>query len=140
MNTLVRNANTLNGLPAIFNEIFNEAAHTPNKTAPAANIIEDEASFKIELAIPGFKKEDLKIEVRENTLKVWAEKEENKEEKTETYLRKEFGFETFSRSFRLPKTVETDAIAANYDHGVLTLSIPKKEEAKPKEPKLISVN
>lgn len=140
MNTLVRNANTLNGLPAIFNEIFNEAAYTTNKTAPAANIIEDEASFKIELAIPGFKKEDLKIEVRENTLKVWAEKEENKEEKTETYLRKEFGFEAFSRSFRLPKTVETDAIAASYDHGVLTLSIPKKEEAKPKEPKLISVN
>ena len=62
------------------------------------------------------------------------------EEKTETFLRKEYSFGSFTRSFRLPNTVDSDNIEASYEDGVLHLTIPKKEEAKPKEPKLISIN
>jgi HSP20 family protein len=105
---------------------------------PAANIIDSEEKFKIELAVPGFQKEDFKLEVQLRSLKVTVEKTE--QEKTETVLRREFEVANFSRTFRLPLTVETDAIEASYEDGILNILIPKKEEAKAKEPRLVSIN
>lgn len=126
MKTLVRNYDSL------FNEIFN----TPNNITPAANISESENGYRIELAIPGFSKDEFSIEVQERLLQVSSRKEAEEEKK---YLRKEFSAQSFHRSFRLPKTVDTDAIEAQYDNGVLVLSLPKLEEAKPKEPRLITI-
>jgi HSP20 family protein len=125
MKTLVRNYDSL------FNEIFN----TPSIT-PAANISESEEGYSIELAIPGFSKDEFKIEVQERLLQVSSNKETSEEKK---YLRKEFSAQSFHRSFRLPKTVNTDAIEAQYENGVLVLHLPKLEEAKPKEPRLIAI-
>ncbi len=134
MNTLVKN---FNGLPSIFNELLNE--NHVNSFAPLSNIIEKDDSFTVDLAVPGFSKEDFKIEVHERNLKVSAEKQTNTEEATQKYLVKEFGHKSFTKSFRLPNSVESDNIEATYHEGILSLSIPKKEEAKPKEPRLVAI-
>jgi HSP20 family protein len=148
MNTVVKNFNTLNGLPALFNELFNEVnlGNTQlNKNLPAANILEESEKFKVVLAAPGLKKEDFKIEVHERNLKISAEIEvaevnQEEEPKTQKYISKEFSVGAFTRVFKLPNTIETDNIEATYDDGILTISLPKKEEAKPKEPRFVSIN
>lgn len=141
MKTLVRNYDNLNSFPALFNEFFGEPVVAKwNKNLPAANIKENEDNFGIELVAPGFKKEAFKVEVHERNLTISAEEKTESEEKTETFLRKEYSFGSFTRSFRLPNTVDSDKIEAAYEDGVLHVNIPKKEEAKPKEPKLISIN
>jgi HSP20 family protein len=97
---------------------------------PAANIIENEKSFDIEIAIPGMKKEDFKINLENNILTVSTEKESEKSEETKNFTRKEFVYGTFSRSFTLPKIVETEQIKAGYENGILKVELPKKAEAK----------
>lgn len=137
MKTLVRNYDSF---PALFNEIFNNGV-TPNiKLSPSANIKESEESFEIQLALPGFKKEDFKIEVQDKSLTVSSEVKTETEDSTENYIRKEFSFNSFSRSFRLPRTVDSEQIAAEFENGILTLTLPKREEAKAKEPRLIAIN
>lgn len=141
MKTVLRNYDNLNSFPALFNELFGEQPVSKfNKNVPSANIKETEDNFGIELVVPGFKKEAFKVEVHERNLTISAEEKTVSEEKTETFLRKEYSFGSFTRSFRLPNTVDSDNIEASYEDGVLHLTIPKKEEAKPKEPKLISIN
>lgn len=132
MKTLVRNYDSL------LNEFFN---NSPSPVfSPSANIRETETAYAIELAIPGFQKDNFKIEVRDRVLEVSSVSESENEEKRENYIRKEFSYSSFSRTFRLPRTVDADQISATYENGVLTLDLPKKEEAKAKEPRLISVN
>lgn len=141
MKTVLRNYDNLNSFPALFNEFFGEPVVAKwNKNVPSANIKETEDNFGIELVAPGFKKEAFKVEVHERNLTISAEEKTESEEKTETFLRKEYSFGSFTRSFRLPNSVDSDKIEAAYEDGVLHLTIPKKEEAKPKEPKLISIN
>ena len=141
MKTIVRNYDNLNSFPALFNEFFGEPTLAKwNNNVPSANIKETEDNFSIELVAPGYKKEAFKVEVHERNLTISAEEKTESEEKTETFLKKEYSFGSFTRSFRLPNTVDSDKIEATYEDGVLNLTIPKKEEAKPKEPKLISIN
>jgi len=97
---------------------------------PAANIKENEKSFDIEIAVPGMKKEDFKINLENNVLTISSEKEEEKNEEKKNYTRKEFVYGSFSRSFTLPKIVETEQINAVYENGILNIQLPKKEEAK----------
>ncbi len=134
MKTLVRNYDSF---PALFNDFF--INNNSNSFSPLANIKENENSFEVELAIPGFKKDDFKVEVNDKTLTVSSEVSSEDEETAGTFVRKEFSYNSFSRSFRLPRTIDTDQISANYENGVLALTLPKKEEAKPKEPRLISI-
>lgn len=129
MKTLVRNYDSL------FNEFFNNAYGSA--LSPSANIKESDTAYTIDLAIPGFSKDNFKIEVRDRVLEVSSVAESENEE---NYLRKEFSYRSFRRSFRLPRTVDTDLISAVYENGVLSLDLPKKEEAKAKEPRLISIN
>lgn len=141
MKTLVKNFDNFNSFPSLFNEFFGEPVLNKwNAELPSANILETDESFKIELAVPGYKKDAFKVEVHERNLTISAEEKSENEEKTENYIRKEYNFGSFSRSFRLPHTVDSDKIEAVYNDGVLNIVIPKKEEAKPKEPKLISIN
>jgi HSP20 family protein len=137
MTTVARN---LNAFPSFFNELFADSnySHSP-ATLPAANISENENGFQISLAAPGFEKEDFKIEIHQKALKISVSKEINDEENKEKYLKREFNFESFTRTFRLPASVDIEAIDALYINGVLNLSIPKKEEAKPKEPLVLAV-
>jgi len=96
-------------------------------------------SFKIEVAAPGFEKDQIKVAVEENTLKIWAEKESNKLEEGEKYTRKEYNFSSFSRHFTLPKTVNAEKIEATYTNGILSVMLPKIEEVKAKTPIEIKV-
>lgn len=94
---------------------------------PAVNIAEHDATFELEVAVPGMKKEDFKVEVKDGMLTISAEKEESKEEVKKNYTRKEFSVSSFSRMFNLPDNVKDNEIDAEYKNGVLHLIIPKKE-------------
>lgn len=106
---------------------------------PSVNIIEGKEDFRIEVAAPGLEKGDFKINLENNVLTISSEKEEKNEEKEERYMRREFSYTSFRRSFSLPQTVEAEKISANHSNGVLTISIPKREEAKVKPAKQIEI-
>lgn len=97
--------------------------------APAVNVTELEHQFKIELAAPGLEKGDFNIKVEEDQLTISAERKQETEEKKEDgkFLRREFNFASFKRSFRLPENVDAEHISANYNNGVLVLELPKAE-------------
>lgn len=143
MNTLVKSFRPVNNYPALFNSLFNDQEFFNESRVknfiPAANVVESDEAFKIELAVPGFKKEDFKINVDGKNLKISTVSSEETEEVKEKYIRKEFSYSSFERVFYLPKSVDVDQIEASYVDGILNLSLPKKEEAKPKEPRLINV-
>lgn len=97
---------------------------------PAANIIESSDSFHLEIAAPGMVKDDFKINLENNILTISVEVEDQKREEGKQYSRKEFYYGSFSRSFTLPKTIDLDNIKADYESGILKITLPKKEEAK----------
>jgi len=107
---------------------------------PSVNITENGNQFSIEVAIPGLTKDDVKISVDNGILTISAEKEEKKEEKDERYTRKEFSYNSFSRSFTLPDGVKEDDIKAKCESGILKLTLPKTEEAKKRAKKEIKVS
>ena len=108
-----------------FNEFFGRRF-----SDPAANIIENPESFQLDLAAPGMKKEDFKINLENNILTISSEVEEEKLEEGKNYTRKEFSYGSFTRSFTLPKIIDLDKIKADYEDGILRMLLPKKEEAK----------
>ena len=108
---------------------------------PAVNIRETAENYEVEMAAPGMTKNDFKVELDGNTLTISSEKE-NRIENNEgdRFLRKEFSYQSFRRTFQLQKdVVDVEKIEARYDNGVLRLLIPKKEEAKQKPPKMIQI-
>lgn len=109
-------------------------------STPSVNIVEGKDSFRIEVAAPGLSKEDFKIDLNNNVLTISSEKEEKKEEKDEQYMRREFSYTSFTRSFTLPLTADTEKISANHKDGVLTIAIPKKDEAKEKPKRTINIS
>jgi HSP20 family protein len=112
-----------------------------NTTLPAVNIKENADAFLVEMAAPGMAKEDFKVELNNDLLTISSEKKnENETKEGETYTRREYSYQSFSRSFTLPKSVEAEKITAKYENGVLSLTIPKKEEAKPKPVKQITIS
>lgn len=112
-----------------------------NDTAPAVNILETEDNFEVELAVPGMKKDDFAIDLEKNVLTISAEDKVETEENEDEgrYTRREFRYSSFRRSFTLPESANGDKITAQYKDGVLAITIPKKEEAKPKPPMAIKI-
>jgi len=112
---------------------------------PAVNVAEDQESFHIEVAVPGMKKEDFKINLNNNRLTVSAQQEVQKEQETNTenktpkYVRREFSYSTFQRTFSLPKSVNGDKVEATYTDGILHIALPKREEAKEKPAREITI-
>jgi HSP20 family protein len=104
-----------------------------SKWSPAVDIYEDKGNIYLDVEVPGMKKEDVKVKVEDKTLTVSGERKLEREEKKEGYYRVERSYGSFCRSFYLPDYVDSTKIKAKYEGGVLKLSIPKKEEAKPKE-------
>jgi len=143
--SLVRFSNVYPGLFDRFfdNDLFdwsNRNFSNTNTSLPAVNIKEDSNSFEVELAAPGLVKDDFKIELNNNTLTILSEKKIEKETKDEQrFTQREFSYQSFSRSFTLPQTVDGDKITAKYENGLLRVNIPKKEEAKPKPIKQIDI-
>ncbi|MBK9356218.1 MAG: Hsp20/alpha crystallin family protein [Bacteroidales bacterium] len=107
---------------------------------PSVNIIEGKENFRIEVAAPGLEKGDFRINLENNVLTISSELEAKNEEKEERYMRREFSYTSFHRSFSLPVTVDSEKIAASHNNGVLTILIPKREEAKVKPAKQIDIN
>ena len=122
------------------NDRFLEGEFYNGTSIPAVNVKETEDNFEIELAVPGMKKDDFKIEVENGVLSISGEKEEKQEEKKEQYTRQEFSYSSFSRSFTLPDNVDEDNIKANYKEGVLGLQLAKKEVVNAQPVKAIDIN
>lgn len=106
---------------------------------PSVNLKETDSKIEVELAAPGMKREDFKVEIDHNVLMISSEKEEEKEEKKENYIRKEFNYHTFSRTFTLPETINENKVEANYKDGILHVVIAKKEGAMKKTVKTIPI-
>src|ERR1700750_2854551 len=97
---------------------------------PAVNISETENEFHIELAAPGLKKEDFKINLDKNVLSVSADKKVENVEEGKKFSKREYSYNSFTRSFTLPEVADAGKIEAEYTDGVLKLNVAKKEEAK----------
>ena len=112
-----------------------------NSTIPAVNIKEASDNYEVEVAAPGITKKDFKVLLEGNNLTISSEKATHKEQNEEVrYTSREFSYRSFSRTFTLQKeVVDTEKIQAKYEDGVLHLLIPKKEQAKLKQPKLIEI-
>lgn len=116
---------------SVLDNLFNDSFVSDRLVSrtPAVNIIEDEKSFSIELAAPGLKKSDFKINVDKNIISLAVEKADAKESEEKLYSKKEYNYSSFSRSFTLPETVDYSNIEASYIDGILTVKIGKKEES-----------
>jgi len=140
MNTITRN----NWFPTMMNDFFFNDLMPKTQSqysTPKMNITETNGSFEIELAAPGMTKDDFTIHLTDNnTLELKMEKKQSNEEKKDdkSYLRKEFSYQSYAQTFTLPDTVASDAIKATMADGILTITLPKKEE-KPKVDKMIEI-
>ena len=113
-----------------------EEALTTSTFAPPVDVYEDEHHVTLKIEVPGIDEKDIDVRVENNTLTVHGERKFEKEEKEENYRRVERQYGSFTRSFTLPTTVDTDSIQANYEKGVLKIQLAKKAEAKPKQIKV----
>ena len=121
------------GLPESFlaetRRFFPDRLFPREMLMPAVNITDNGTDFTVELAAPGYKKEDLKVNVKEGLLTISSHKKEEHEEKGKGYTRKEFSSSSFSRSFTLPGSVDTTSVEASYSDGVLRITLAKHKAA-----------
>ncbi len=135
---MLPNLRTRTSWPNLIDEFLNDSL-TPRffnwetgQNMPAVNITEGKEDYKIEVAAPGLGKEDFKISLDNNVLSISSEKEVKNETNDENVLRREFSYSSFSRSFTLPESVNGDKIKATHNDGILSIVVPKKDEAKVK--------
>jgi HSP20 family protein len=137
-----------NNFPSLINEfigkdmdeLFNFDGPLFNRGfVPAVNVREYNDNFHVEVAAPGMKKDDFKITLDNCVLTVAVEKQHENEEKENRYNRREFSYQSFTRSFRLPDSCNSEKIDAHYQDGILHLAIAKKEEAKRIAPRMIEI-
>jgi len=131
-----------------FNDFFNRDLFDwslrhfsePNSTLPSINVKETPDDFEVEMAAPGMEKDDFKIELNNGMLTISSEKkQETTTEEKGQYTRREFNYQSFSRSLALPVIADSEKISAKYDNGILKVVIAKKEEGKPKPTKQIPI-
>jgi len=130
----MRELNALQGeMNRLFNSFFDEGGNGGQRRwVPAVDLYEREDSLVLKADLPGMSEDDVQIEVRDNVLTVSGERRDEQEEKQNGYYRVERSFGRFSRSLQLPGGIDTSAIAASFDNGVLQVTIPKPEERKPR--------
>jgi HSP20 family protein len=109
---------------------------SPQRFAPAVDIYEDEQSYTLKLDVAGIDEKDIDIKLENSTLSISGERKFEAEEKTENYRRVERRYGRFGRAFTLPQTLDSEAVTAVYDKGVLKIRLVKKAEAKPKQIKI----
>src|SRR6202030_4785608 len=130
----------MNRMNRLFRESYSqeapEEALTTTNFAPPVDIYEDEHTITLKLDVPGIEEKDIDVRIQDNTLTVHGERKIEKEEKEENYRRVERQYGSFTRTFTLPQTVDTENVSATYEKGVLKISLPKKAEAKPKQIKV----
>jgi len=127
-----RNNGSLLPFSDVFDSIFNDTFFNDRLTSrvPAANISETEDHFHVELAAPGLRKEDFKLNLDRNVLNVSVESRQEQTDAPKSYSKREYSYASWVRSFTLPETANTDHIEAAYTDGVLKIDIAKREEAK----------
>ncbi len=123
-----------NDLPSVFQSNFNSGM-----SLPKVNISEKDDAYTVEMAAPGMKKDDFHIEIDNQVLTISSEEKNERETQEANYTRREFGYSSFKRSFTLPESVDDAKIEAKYSEGILTLSLPKREEAKKKPARSIKI-
>ncbi|SFT09178.1 Hsp20/alpha crystallin family protein [Mucilaginibacter polytrichastri] len=126
-------ANTLMpGIDDVFNSIFNDTFFGDRMVSrvPAVNISESESHYHVELAAPGLKKDDFKLNLERNSLSISVEKSAEQQDQQNNYSKREFGYSSFVRSFTLPDSADHSQIDASYTDGILRIDIAKREEAK----------
>lgn len=139
-------------LPSVFDDFFNTDWAEKNTrfaprlgvNIPAVNIKENDNAFVVEVAAPGKNKEDFNLELDHNLLTISSEvKEEHHGESNgenkEKFTRREFSYSSFKRSFTLPESIDNSKINASYKDGVLTIELPKREEAKVQPKRMIAI-
>ncbi|WP_373073435.1 Hsp20/alpha crystallin family protein [Zeaxanthinibacter enoshimensis] len=120
-------------------KMFSEDFWNGKSVEPAMNIKETEEKFEVEMSAPGFEKKDFEVSLDEGYLHIKAEKSESAEEKEEDYTRREFSYNSFERSLKLPESVKEVPVDAKYKNGILHFELVKKEGAKKKEPIKIEI-
>lgn len=132
-----------NRLSDIFDDMFEKSREDFDKKRcdciPASNIVETEKAFEIMIAVPGYNKEDIQVELENNLLSIFCDKDKTEGQEI-NYTRREFGYGTFRRSFTLPKIVDASKIAADFKDGVLKVTLPKMDEAKTRLSRQIAVS
>jgi HSP20 family protein len=135
-------------VPMLFDDFFsrelfnwgNSNFSNTKTTVPSVNIKETSESFEVEVAAPGMEKKDFNITLDGNLLTISSQKEHRSQNTEDNYTRREFSYQSFQRSFELPKdVVNEEGITAGYENGVLHLTVPKREEAKQKAPRMIEI-
>ena len=132
-------------VPAYWDDFFNDKFFNQVKSTasgesrPAVNISEDDKGYTIEVAVPGIDKDKFNLEIENDILTLSSEQSEKKDEQKPNYLRREFNYKAFKRSFELPETIDQEQINATIVAGILILSLPKKEEEVQKAPRQIEV-
>lgn len=131
-------------LPSMFNDVWGHSwvpQRTSNQsTVPAVNIRESDEGYSLEVAAPGYDKSEFSVVVENEVLTISVEREQNAEQTEHQHTRKEFCYQSFTRKFNVPKDlVDSDRVEASYSHGILTVTIPKREEMKPKPARTIEI-
>jgi HSP20 family protein len=121
-------------LPTVFSQNFNTGM-----SLPMVNIRETAEAYFVEMAVPGLKKSDFRIDLDNQVLTISSEIEEKEVSQDSRYTRREFGYSSFKRSFSLPLTIDDGKIKADYKAGILSIHLPKREEAKQKPARNIRI-
>ena len=147
--TLVRkNRDMFPSFSSLFDEFFNNELSnwrrsnysSTSTTLPRVNVRESEKEFSVEMAAPGMDKNDFNIQLDQNLLTISSEKQDMRKEDNDNYLCREFCYQAFSRSFTIPESADGEKIAAKYNDGILSISIPKKTERASKKTKTINIS
>jgi len=127
-----RSNSLLPGFSDVFDSIFNDTFFNDRMVTrvPAVNISESEQNYHVELAAPGLKKEDFKLNLERNVLNISVEQSANHEDNQKNYSKREYSYSSFVRSFTLPESADDSQINATYTDGILRIDIAKREEAK----------
>ncbi len=141
MNLVRRNTNPW--FPSLLDEFFGTSfpltTSTQRSHVPSVNITETDTAFELALAAPGKTRKDFNVALDDHVLTISSESKHEDTTNAEQYTRREFTYDSFQRSFRLPDTVDTAGIKAKYDNGILNISLPKLQEAIPEPKKQIEI-
>jgi HSP20 family protein len=123
----------------VLDHLFLDGGNNDYSSRPYTNIIEADDKFTIELALPGFAKEQINMKFHQDILTVSANVDENNEDGMK-YLVREYGLRSFEKRFTIPKSIDTDNISAEFKNGILAITVPKRAEAIVKQPKEVQIN
>ena len=136
-NMLIPSMSTL--VDSFFDDDFFNRSSEPT-FFPAVNVKENDTAFTLEVAVPGYEKDDFELSVDNGRLKINSEKSDDKEDVDENFTRKEYNYTSFSRSFTLPENIDVDTIKADYQQGVLKIELPKLEQTIEEKSKIIAIS